>query len=88
MCSPADVTSKSYCWIPRFIPTPADNVPKSTPLGAVAKFAVRRQTRSQERLGLITMSYGNVYVACVAMGAKDEHTLNRSLKPKPTMVRL
>jgi pyruvate-ferredoxin/flavodoxin oxidoreductase len=26
-------------------------------------------------LGLIAMSYGNVYVASVAMGAKDEHTL-------------
>ena len=27
------------------------------------------------RLGLIAMSYGNIYVASVAMGAKDEHTL-------------
>jgi len=37
----------------------------------------RRQARTQKDLGLIAMSYGNIYVASVAMGAKDEHTLNR-----------
>lgn len=48
---------------------------KSTPRGAVAKFAAGGKPAGKKDLGLIAMSYGNVYVARVAMGAKDEHTL-------------
>ena len=48
---------------------------KSTPRGAVAKFAAGGKPLSKKDLGLIAMSYGSVYVASVAMGAKDEHTL-------------
>jgi pyruvate-ferredoxin/flavodoxin oxidoreductase len=48
---------------------------KSTPRGAVAKFAAGGKPLRKKDLGLIAMSYGNVYVASVAMGAKDEHTL-------------
>ncbi len=48
---------------------------KSTPLGASAKFAVAGKTRPKKDLGLIAMSYGSVYVARVAMGAKDSQTL-------------
>jgi pyruvate-ferredoxin/flavodoxin oxidoreductase len=48
---------------------------KSTPRSAVAKFAAGGKPLGKKDLGLIAMSYGNVYVACVAMGAKDEHTL-------------
>jgi pyruvate-ferredoxin/flavodoxin oxidoreductase len=48
---------------------------KATPLGAVAKFAAGGKPSRKKDLGLIAMSYGNVYVASVAMGAKDEHTL-------------
>jgi pyruvate-ferredoxin/flavodoxin oxidoreductase len=48
---------------------------KSTPRGAVAKFAAGGKQLGKKDLGLIAMSYGNVYVASVAMGAKDEHTL-------------
>lgn len=48
---------------------------KSTPRAAVAKFASGGKPASKKDLGLIAMSYGNVYVATVAMGAKDEHTL-------------
>jgi pyruvate-ferredoxin/flavodoxin oxidoreductase len=48
---------------------------KSTPRGAVAKFATAGKPAGKKDLGLIAMSYGNVYVASVAMGAKDEHTL-------------
>jgi pyruvate-ferredoxin/flavodoxin oxidoreductase len=48
---------------------------KSTPRGAVAKFAASGKPLGKKDLGLIAMSYGNVYVASVAMGAKDEHTL-------------
>ncbi|HTW31014.1 MAG TPA: pyruvate:ferredoxin (flavodoxin) oxidoreductase, partial [Candidatus Sulfotelmatobacter sp.] len=48
---------------------------KSTPRGAVAKFAAGGKPSPKKDLGLIAMTYGNVYVASVAMGAKDEHTL-------------
>jgi pyruvate-ferredoxin/flavodoxin oxidoreductase len=48
---------------------------KATPRGAVAKFAAGGRPSRKKDLGLMAMSYGNVYVANVAMGAKDEHTL-------------
>jgi pyruvate-ferredoxin/flavodoxin oxidoreductase len=48
---------------------------KSTPRAAVAKFAAAGKPAPKKDLGLIAMSYGNVYVARVAMGAKDEQTL-------------
>jgi pyruvate-ferredoxin/flavodoxin oxidoreductase len=48
---------------------------KSTPRGAVAKFASGGKPAAKKDLGLIAMSYGNVYVARAALGAKDEQTL-------------
>ncbi len=48
---------------------------KATPRGAAAKFAVRGKETGKKDLGLMAMSYGHVYVACVAMGAKDAQTL-------------
>jgi pyruvate-ferredoxin/flavodoxin oxidoreductase len=48
---------------------------KSTPLGAAAKFAAAGKTTPKKDLGLIAMSYGNVYVARVAFGAKDVQTV-------------
>ncbi|MGA7613674.1 MAG: pyruvate:ferredoxin (flavodoxin) oxidoreductase [Thermoanaerobaculia bacterium] len=53
---------------------------KATPRGAVAKFASAGKPAGKKDLGLIAMSYGNVYVASVAMGAKDEHTLKAILE--------
>ncbi len=53
---------------------------KSTPRGAVAKFAAGGKPSAKKDLGLMAMSYGNVYVASVAMGAKDEHTLKAFLE--------
>jgi len=44
---------------------------KSTPIGAAAKFAMAGKSMPKKDLGMIAMSYGNVYVAKVAMGAKD-----------------
>ncbi|MDR1010814.1 MAG: pyruvate:ferredoxin (flavodoxin) oxidoreductase [Opitutaceae bacterium] len=49
---------------------------KSTPLGATAKFAGGGKTTGKKDLGLIATAYGNVYVARVAMGARDAQTLN------------
>ena len=48
---------------------------KATPMGAVAKFAAGGKSTPKKDLGLMAMRYGNVYVAQVAMGANDLHTL-------------
>ncbi len=48
---------------------------KATPRAAIAKFAAAGKPAGKKDLGLMAMSYGNVYVGCIAMGAKDEHTL-------------
>lgn len=48
---------------------------KSTPRGAVAKFAAGGKVMAKKDFGLISMSYGNIYVARVAMGANDAQTL-------------
>ena len=53
---------------------------KSTPLGAVAKFAAGGKPNKKKDLGLMAMSYGTVYVAMVAMGAKDDQTLKAFLE--------
>jgi len=43
---------------------------KATPLGASAKFAIAGKSIAKKDLGMGAMSYGHVYVARVAMGAK------------------
>ncbi|MGA1474178.1 MAG: pyruvate:ferredoxin (flavodoxin) oxidoreductase, partial [Prochlorothrix sp.] len=48
---------------------------KATPRAAVAKFAAGGKPAGKKDLGLMAMTYGTVYVASVAMGARDEHTL-------------
>jgi pyruvate-ferredoxin/flavodoxin oxidoreductase len=48
---------------------------KSTPIGAAAKFAAAGKEIGKKDLGLMAMSYGHVYVASVAFGAKDNHTV-------------
>ncbi len=53
---------------------------KATPRGAVAKFAAGGKPLPRKDLGLLAISYGSVYVAQVAMGAKDEHTLKAFLE--------
>jgi len=53
---------------------------KSTPRGAVAKFAAGGKPVVKKDLGRIAMTYGHVYVASVAMGARDEHTLRAFLE--------
>jgi len=42
---------------------------KATPRGAVAKFAAAGKGMPKKDLGMITMTYGNIYVAQVALGA-------------------
>ena len=48
---------------------------KATPRGAVAKFAAGGKPMAKKDLGLMAISYGNVYVAKVAMGASDVQTV-------------
>jgi pyruvate-ferredoxin/flavodoxin oxidoreductase len=48
---------------------------KSTPLGAVAKFAAAGKTMPKKDLALQAIAYGYVYVARVAMGADPQQTL-------------
>jgi pyruvate-ferredoxin/flavodoxin oxidoreductase len=48
---------------------------KSTPMGAVAKFAAAGKTVAKKDLALQAISYGNVYVARVAMGGNPQQTL-------------
>jgi pyruvate-ferredoxin/flavodoxin oxidoreductase len=52
---------------------------KATPLGAVAKFAAGGKTTHKKDLAKIAMDYENVFVARVAYGAKDVHTLKAFL---------
>jgi pyruvate-ferredoxin/flavodoxin oxidoreductase len=53
---------------------------KATPRAAVAKFASGGKRAPKKDLGLMAMTYGTIYVASVAMGAKDEHTLKTFLE--------
>ena len=48
---------------------------KATPMAAAAKFAVAGKSGGKKDLGLMAMAYGHVYVAQVALGAKDAQTL-------------
>ncbi|MGC9334084.1 MAG: pyruvate:ferredoxin (flavodoxin) oxidoreductase [Anaerolineae bacterium] len=48
---------------------------KATPRGAVAKFAAAGKPMPKKDLGMIAMTYGNIYVAQIAMGANDTQTV-------------
>ncbi|MFN2115053.1 MAG: pyruvate:ferredoxin (flavodoxin) oxidoreductase [Anaerolineae bacterium] len=53
---------------------------KSTPRAAVAKFAANGKGLAKKDLGMMAMAYGHVYVARVAFGANDQHTLRAFLE--------
>ena len=63
---------------------------KSTPIGAAAKFAAAGKELPKKDLGMHAMMYGHVYVARVAMGAKDAHTVKAFLEaesyPGPSLI--
>jgi pyruvate-ferredoxin/flavodoxin oxidoreductase len=63
---------------------------KATPMGASAKFAMAGKAVGKKDLGLMAMAYGNVYVAHVAFGAKDAHTVRVFLEaeayPGPSVI--
>ncbi len=53
---------------------------KATPRGAVAKFAAGGKGSMKKDLGLEAMSYGDVYVARIALGASDIQTVKALLE--------
>jgi len=61
---------------------------KATPLGASAKFAEAGKDTPKKDLGMLAMSYGHVYVARIAFGAKMNQTVQAFLEPTPTPGRL
>jgi len=48
---------------------------KATPIGASAKFATSGKAMTKKDLGLMAMSYGHVYVASIAFGARPNQTV-------------
>ncbi len=63
---------------------------KATPRGAVAKFAASGKSRPKKDLGLLAMSYKDVYVARVAFGADDAQTIKAFVEaeayPGPSLI--
>ncbi len=63
---------------------------KSTPMGAVAKFAAAGKPSPKKDLGMMAMSYKNVYVASIAMGANDGQTVRAMMEaeayPGPSII--
>ncbi len=63
---------------------------KATPLGAVARFAAGGKPSFKKDLGSMAMSYGNVYVASIAMGASDAQTVRAFIEaesyPGPSLI--
>ena len=63
---------------------------KATARGAVAKFAAAGKPAAKKDLALMAMNYGNVYVAKIAMGSNDQHTLRAILEAEaydgPSMI--
>lgn len=63
---------------------------KATPRAAAAKFAASGKDTEKKDLGLHAMSYGHVYVARVAFGAKDAQTVRAFIEaeahPGPSLI--
>ncbi|HPV40428.1 MAG TPA: pyruvate:ferredoxin (flavodoxin) oxidoreductase [Spirochaetota bacterium] len=63
---------------------------KSTPLAAVAKFAAAGKRVAKKDLGMMAMTYGNVYVAQISMGASQPQTIRAILEaeayPGPSLI--
>lgn len=63
---------------------------KSTPIGASAKFSVNGKTTGKKDLALQAIAHGTAYVATIAMGANDAHTIRTILEaeafPGPSII--
>ena len=63
---------------------------KSTPRGAVAKFAAAGKPMAKKDLGMLAMTYGSIYVAKVALGANPNQTVKAFVEaeayPGPSLI--
>jgi pyruvate-ferredoxin/flavodoxin oxidoreductase len=63
---------------------------KSSPIGASAKFAVNGKTTGKKDLAMQAIAHGTAYVAQIAMGGNDVHTLRTILEaeayPGPSLI--
>ena len=59
---------------------PGGQASKSTPAAAVAKFAANGKRTAKKDIGAMAMTYGNVYVAQIAMGADKNQTIKAILE--------
>jgi pyruvate-ferredoxin/flavodoxin oxidoreductase len=63
---------------------------KSTPRAAVAKFAAGGKPMPKKELGLLAMTYGNIYVAKIALGANPLQTVKAFVEaeayPGPSLI--
>jgi len=63
---------------------------KSTPRAAVAQFAAAGKSMPKKELGLLMMTYGNIYVAKVALGANPNQTVKAFVEgeayPGPSLI--
>ena len=63
---------------------------KSTPRAAVAKFAAAGKPSPKKDLGLLAMTYGNIYVAKIAVGANPNQTVKAFVEaeayPGPSLI--
>jgi len=63
---------------------------KATPRAAVAKFAAGGKPMPKKDLGMIAMTYGNIYVAQIAMGASDMQAVKAFIEadsyPGPSLI--
>ncbi len=63
---------------------------KATPRGAVAKFAASGKPGPKKDLGMMAMTYGNIYVAQIAMGANDNQAVKAFVEaesyPGPSLI--
>lgn len=55
---------------------------KSSPVGASAKFSIKGKTTGKKDLAMQAIAHGNAFVAEIAMGANDVHTLKTILEAK------
>ena len=72
-----------WCWIRASIRTRAARRRRPRRDAAVAKFAAAGKPSRKKDLGMLAVSYGNVYVAQIAMGANPRRRCERSAKPSP-----
>ncbi|HPB31531.1 MAG TPA: thiamine pyrophosphate-dependent enzyme, partial [Candidatus Sumerlaeota bacterium] len=63
---------------------------KATPLGAIARFAAGGKPVAKKDLGMLAMTYGNIYVAQVAFGANPAQTVRAFMEadayPGPSII--